>query len=94
MGSKELVCFSLNPWPGRTNRGIRVAYDNNETLQMKTKFAAENCLGGSFVWAIDMEDAKNPEEKLVVEASGTKHPVSLAFLGVFSLCGYFLLSIV
>ncbi|RJE25923.1 chitinase [Aspergillus sclerotialis] len=71
-----------------------VAYDNNETLQMKTKYAGENCLGGSFVWAIDMEDAKNPDEWLVPEASGTKQTVSLAFLGAFSLCSYLLLSIV
>lgn len=39
----------------------RVSYDNDKTLQMKTDYARDNCLGGSFVWAIDME---NPKEKM------------------------------
>lgn len=68
-----------------------MAYDNNETLKMKNKYAQDNCLGGSFVWAVDMEDPKQP---LLPQGSGTKQTVSLAFLGAFSLCSFFLLSIV
>ncbi|RMJ22361.1 chitinase [Aspergillus sp. HF37] len=47
------------------------AYDNNETLQMKTAFARDNCLGGSFVWAVDMQ---NPENELAPWAVKRKNP--------------------
>ena len=54
-----------------------MAYDNNKTLHMKTDFARKNCLGGSFAWAIDME---NPQEKLTISESGPKQLPSLFVL--------------
>lgn len=38
---------------------------------MKTAFARDNCLGGSFVWAVDMQ---NPENELAPWAIKRKNP--------------------
>jgi hypothetical protein len=38
---------------------------------MKTAFARDNCLGGSFVWAVDMQ---NPDNELAPWAIKRKNP--------------------
>lgn len=65
-----------------------MAYDNNETLQLKTDYARENCLGGSLVWSVDME---NPKEKMDPKISGScpKSVVPWAVLGLSFLCSFF-----
>ncbi|KAI9927901.1 hypothetical protein MW887_002753 [Aspergillus wentii] len=43
-----------------------VSYDDDETFKLKRDFAKSKCLGGSFVWAVDMEPKKDSN-------STTKH---------------------
>lgn len=65
-----------------------MAYDNNKTLHMKTDFARKNCLGGSFVWAIDME---NPQEKLTISEGPKQLPSQLVLVGaLFSAFFFFM----
>lgn len=59
---------------------------------MKTKFARDNCLGGSFVWAVDMENPKrelNPK----INGSGPSHLFSQGLLVGSFLCICFLFSV-
>ncbi|KAJ4369884.1 hypothetical protein N0V83_005648 [Neocucurbitaria cava] len=37
--------------------GVKVSYDDEETLQLKKDFANKHCLGGTMVWALDLDDA-------------------------------------
>lgn len=36
-----------------------VSYDDTETLAMKLKYANGLCLGGTFAWALDLDDPSN-----------------------------------
>jgi chitinase len=36
---------------------FRVSYDDSETYQLKQNFANSLCLGGTFVWALDLDDS-------------------------------------
>ncbi|KAG4273145.1 chitinase [Fusarium proliferatum] len=43
----QIVTWDSNQW---------VSWDDAETLKMKLDYANENCLGGTMVWAIDLDD--------------------------------------
>ncbi|KAM0350176.1 hypothetical protein ACHAPU_003341 [Fusarium lateritium] len=43
----KIVTWDSNQW---------VSWDDAETLKMKVDYADENCLGGTMVWAIDLDD--------------------------------------
>ena len=34
-----------------------MSYDNAETMQAKMTYADEHCLGGTMVWAMDLDDS-------------------------------------
>ncbi len=44
-----------------------VSYDDKETFQMKLQYANEMCLGGTMVWAMDLDSVGDEEDE---EASG------------------------
>jgi len=63
----QIVVFDKDQW---------VAYDDVETLKMKLKFANKRCLGGTMVWAVDLDDggligslgtAMGKEKELVID---------------------------
>ncbi|KAI5457374.1 glycoside hydrolase superfamily [Mariannaea sp. PMI_226] len=43
----KIVTWDTNQW---------VSWDDAETLKMKVDFANERCLGGTMIWAIDLDD--------------------------------------
>ncbi|KAM0187753.1 hypothetical protein ACHAPI_010981 [Fusarium lateritium] len=43
----KIVTWDRNQW---------VSWDDAETLKIKLDYANENCLGGTMVWAIDLDD--------------------------------------
>lgn len=72
----------------RANGG-RIAYDDNTTLEMKVDYAQDQCLGGTFVWALDMEDSK--EKKASSMASGNYPSQLLTQVSLaISFCIFFL----
>ena len=38
----------------------RVSYDDVETLEMKKRFANGRCLGGTMIWAVDLDEPGLP----------------------------------
>lgn len=62
----QIVVFDKDQW---------VAYDDEKTLKTKLEFANKRCLGGTMVWAVDLDDggligalgqAMGKEEEIVV----------------------------
>ncbi|KAF5614762.1 killer toxin subunits alpha beta [Fusarium sp. NRRL 52700] len=43
----QIVTWDSNQW---------VSWDDAKTLKMKLDYANERCLGGTMVWAIDLDD--------------------------------------
>jgi chitinase len=43
---------------------IRVSYDDAETRKLKMEYAAQNCLGGTLSWAVDMSSLGDPKDGL------------------------------
>lgn len=38
----------------------RVSYDDGETLEIKKQFANNRCLGGTMIWALDLDEPGSP----------------------------------
>ena len=47
-----------------------VSYDNQQTLAMKVDFANKHCLGGTFVWAVDLDDKNGTYSGLLSNSTG------------------------
>ncbi|KAJ2979137.1 hypothetical protein NQ176_g3433 [Zarea fungicola] len=55
-----------------------VSYDDAKTLQMKVAYANKNCLGGTMVWAISLDDPQGTASK----ALGGDGPVPKGSIGI------------
>lgn len=42
-----------------------IGYDDDETIEMKKKWAGEHCFGGTMAWSIDMRQAKEAARRLM-----------------------------
>ncbi|KAJ5538234.1 hypothetical protein N7494_007713 [Penicillium frequentans] len=49
-----------------------VSYDDAETLDLKRTFANSKCLGGRFVWSVDLDNATSKEALVDLSTSGLK----------------------
>lgn len=54
-------CAAENQW---------IAFDDEETLQEKVKFANDRGLGGLMIWAIDLDDKKNSALDALLQPDG------------------------
>lgn len=50
----------------------KVSYDDAETLDLKRTFANSKCLGGRFVWSVDLDNATSKEALVDLSTSGLK----------------------
>lgn len=66
-----------------------MAYDDNTTLNMKVDYAQDQCLGGTFVWALDMEDAQKKKASSMASGNYPSRPLIQVSLAV-SFCIFFL----
>ncbi|KAJ6032574.1 hypothetical protein N7540_003306 [Penicillium herquei] len=57
----KYVTWDKNQW---------VSYDDEETLEMKRKYANGKCLGGRMVWALDLDDVNSKESVSDLTLSG------------------------
>ena len=48
-----------------------VSYDDAETFQTKIDFANRNCLGGTMVWAVSLDDSSGTASNALAAASGS-----------------------
>ena len=55
-----------------------VAYDDEDTLQMKADFARSQCLGGLMVWAVSHDTSDGRYSRALGTASGRKYVSALA----------------
>lgn len=61
-GVKQVV-YGGNQW---------VSYDDAETMKLKVDYANKHCLGGTMVWAVDLDDAEGSAAAALSESTGRK----------------------
>ena len=59
-GVKQVV-FGGNQW---------VSYDDADTLKTKVDYANRHCLGGTMVWAVDLDDAEGSAAAALSKSTG------------------------
>ncbi|KAL2759070.1 glycoside hydrolase family 18 protein, partial [Sodiomyces alcalophilus JCM 7366] len=59
----QILTFDSNQW---------VAYDDEDTLQMKADFAREQCLSGVMVWAVSQDVSDGKYSRAIGKAAGRK----------------------
>jgi chitinase len=65
----KILTFDNDQW---------VAYDDEDTLQMKADFARSQCLGGLMVWAVSHDTSDGKFSRALGRASGRKYVSALA----------------
>jgi chitinase len=60
-GAVKYMTWDSNQW---------VSYDDAETFQMKINFANAQCLGGTFVWALDLDSSTNQTSLTNLNSNG------------------------
>lgn len=55
-----------------------VSYDDSETFALKLEYANKLCLGGTFVWALDLDSPSNntSTDDLLAASSGSRISIS------------------
>ncbi|KAH8892941.1 glycoside hydrolase [Thozetella sp. PMI_491] len=69
--------------------GNWVSYDDADTLTTKVAFANENCLGGTMVWAVSLDDPAGTAARALGTASGkgsSNYHVGIVNVGVGDRC--------
>jgi GH18 family chitinase len=47
-----------------------VSYDDADTLAVKKRFANNRCLGGTMIWAVDLDEPGSPTLRALAAADG------------------------
>ncbi|KAH8901608.1 glycoside hydrolase [Thozetella sp. PMI_491] len=70
--------------------GNWVSYDDASTLRMKIQYANSNCLGGTMVWAVSLDDQDGTASKALGAANGIPRAETLIAINnnPVSVCGW------